>query len=433
MTINRRKVLATGAAAAAGMVFPFAARAQSKPLAGKEIKVLSVQATQFAAHEKRAAAFAEQTGAKVTYVYVPFAALRERLTSEMAGNSNDFDVITAMDVWIPPMMDRYLAPLDKQIAAAKIDMERYPSAFRAAGKGPNGIYGLPNRCHIQLLWYRKDLFEKAGLKEPPKTWDELVQHGLKVQAANPGIAGVTIPYSKADGQNLMVWYNFLWGAGGDLFDANMRPIFNSAAAIKATQDFVDIIVKHKITPVGAAGFNEADSTTAFFQGRAAMVPVWWHVYNRFKLPDAQVKLDQVGFVPLPSYPGKGPTTYTNQWIYGLNKNSRNQDAAFAFMDFISKPEIERSILLDPAENDVVCVHWNNLRDAEINKRFTGMHGIAAQALETTKNAIPNIPEFLPIVDALSTAMSNIVTANGANIKEQLDQAVSQAQRIMRRG
>ena len=432
MTINRREIIG-GAAASAGLLAARPAWAQTPgQFAGQEVKVLSVQATQFAAHAKRAAAFTEKTGAKVTYVYVPFAALRERLTAEMVGGSNDFDIITAMDVWIPPLVDKYLAPLDAEIAARKIDMARYPDAFLAAAKFPTGIYGLPNRCHIQLLWYRKDLFDKAGL-QPPKTWDELVVAGKAVQEANPGIAGITIPYGKADGQNLMVWYNFLWGAGGDLFDDKMKPIFNSPEGIKATQDFTDIILKHKITPAGAASFNEADSSTNFFQGKSAMVPVWWHVYNRFKLPDAAVKLDQVGFVPLPSYPGKGATTYTNDWIYGLNKNTKSRDAALAFLEFISDPAIERSILVDPAESDVVCVHWKNLRDPEVNARFTGMHGIAAKALETTKKSIPNIPEFLPIVDALSSAMSNIVTSGGGNIKEQLDLAAAQATRIMKRG
>lgn len=430
MGMNRREII--GGAAAAGVLASSPLRAQAaKQFAGQEVKVLSVQATQFAAHAKRSAAFMEQTGAKVTYVYVPFAALRERLTAEMVGGSNDFDIITAMDVWIPPLVDKYLAPIDKDIAAMKIDMKRYPDAFLAAAKFPTGTYGLPNRCHIQLLWYRKDLFDKAGL-QAPKTWDELVVAGKKVQEQNPGIAGITIPYGKADGQNLMVWYNFLWGAGGDLFDANMKPIFNSPEGIKATQDFTDIILKHKITPVGAASFNEADSTTNFFQGKSAMVPVWWHVYNRFKLPDAMVKLDQVGFVPLPSYANAGPTTYTNQWIYGLNKAANSREAAVAYLGFISAPEIERSILVDPAENDVVSVHWSNLRDPEVNTRFTGMHGIAAKALESTKKSIPNIPEFLPIVDALSSAMSNIVTGGGTNIKEQLDMAASQAARIMKK-
>ena len=434
--INRRESLIAAATLTAGGLLTRAAPALAaitpgKPFAGKEVKVLAVQSTQFAAHAKKVAAFTEATGIKVTYVYVPFAALRERLTAEMVGGSDDFDIITAMDVWIPPLVDKYLAPIDKDIAARKIDMKRYPDAFLAAGKFPTGTYGLPNRCHIQLLWYRKDLFAKAGL-QPPKTWDEMVSSGKTIQEQNPGVAGVTIPFGKADGQNLMVWYNFLWGAGGDLFDANMKPIFNSPEGVKATQDFTDIILKHKITPPGAASFNEADSSTAFFQGKAAMVPVWWHIYNRFRLPDAMIKPDQGGFVPLPSYPGKGATTYTNDWIYGLNGKSKSRDAAVEFLDYISQPEIEKSILLDPAESDVVCVHWSNLRDPEVNARFSGMHAIAAKALETTTKSIPNIPEFLPIVDVLSAAMSNIVTS-GASIPESLNAAAAQATRIMKRG
>ena len=435
MAINRREIMIGAAAVAAGGTFG-ATSARSgitpgKPFAGKEVKVLAVQSTQFSAHAKKVAAFQEQTGIKVTYVYVPFAALRERLTAEMVGGSDDFDILTAMDVWIPPLVDKLFTPIDKELAARKIDIARYPAPFVASGKFAGGVYGLPVRCHIQLLWYRKDLFDKAGLK-PPKTWDEMVDVGKKVQDQNPGIAGVTIPYGKADGQNLMVWYNFLWGAGGDLFDAKGQPAFNSAAGIKATQDFTDIILKHKITPAGAASFNEADSTTFFFQGKAAMVPVWWHVYNRLRLPDATVKADQVGFVSLPEYPGKGSTTYTNNWIYGLNAKTKNRDAAMEFMDYICAPEIEKSILVDPNESDVVCVHWQNLRDPEVNARFGGMHAIAAKALETTTKSIPYTPEFLPIVDVLSAAMSNIVST-GAPIPDSLNAAAAQAQRIIRRG
>ena len=435
MPLTRRRLLASTAAVAGASLLGSrpsrAAITPGKPFAGQEISVLAVQSTQFAAHAKKVAAFTEQTGIKVNYVYVPFVALRERLTAEMVGGSNDFDIVTAMDVWIPPLVDRYLAPIDADIAARGIDMNRYPAPFTAAAKFPGGTYGLPVRCHIQLLWYRKDLFDKAGLK-PPTTWDELVEAGKTVQAQNPGIAGVTIPYGPKDGQNLMVWYNFLWGSGGDLFDSKMQPVFNSPEGVKATRDFTDIILKHKITPAGAASFNEADSTTFFFQGKAGMVPVWWHVYNRMSLPDAGVKREQVGFVPLPSYPGKGPTTYTNSWIYGLNAQAKNRAAAIEFLDYISTAEIEKSILVDPNEHDVVSVHWKNLRDPDVNARFDGMHGIAAKALETTTKAIPNIPEFLPIVDALSVQMSNIVTG-GATVEGALDAAQSQAARIMRRG
>ena len=39
----------------------------------------------------------------------------------------------------------------------------------------DGIYGVPWYTDAGLLHYRKDLLEKAGFFEPPKTWDELVE------------------------------------------------------------------------------------------------------------------------------------------------------------------------------------------------------------------------------------------------------------------
>ena len=199
MSSNRREVLGGAAAVAASAMLggrpAAAAITPGKPFAGKEIKVLAVQSTQFAAHAKKVAAFAEQTGIKVTYIYVPFVALRERLTAEMVGGSDDFDVVTAMDVWIPPLVDKYLAPIDKDVAARKIDMKRYPEPFVASGRFPTGLYGLPIRCHIQLLWYRKDLFDKAGL-QPPKTGTRWSRPARRCRSRTPASPASRFPTAR---------------------------------------------------------------------------------------------------------------------------------------------------------------------------------------------------------------------------------------------
>ncbi len=436
MSVTRRRLLGGAAAISAAGILgvslrPALAVTPGKPFDGQEINVLAVQSSQFAAHERHSKTFTELTGIKVNYIYVPFVALRERLTAEMVGGSADFDIATAMDVWIPPLADNYFQPIDDLIAARGIDMSDYPEPFMTAARFPGGLYGLPVRCHVQLMWYRKDLFEKAGLR-PPETWEEVGTSGKIIQEQNPDVAGITIPYGQKDGQNLMVWYNFLWGAGGDLLDENLNPIFASEAGYKATEDFTAYILKDRIVPPGAASFNEADSTTNFFQGKSAMLPVWWHVYNRLALPDTQVTRDQVGFKVLPHYEGKGATTYTNSWIYGINKATQNRDAAMEFMEYICSADVEREILLNPNENDVVCVHWQNLRDPDVNARFDGMHAIAAEALETTTNSIPNIPQFLAIVDVLAAAVSEVATG-AKEIKPALDEAQRQSERIMRRG
>ncbi len=436
MAATRRHFVAGVALAATGAAFESLAGSKNafaitpgRPYAGQQVKVLAVTSTQFAAHAKRAAAFEAETGIKVSYAYAPFTAMREKLTAEMVGGSADFDLVTAMDVWIPPMVDTYLAPIGKPMAARGVDLSDYPAAFLQVGQFKDELYGLPSRCHIQLLYYRKDLFAEVGL-QPPKTWDEVIAAGQAIQAKHPEMAGIAVSYGRGNGHNLMVWYNFLWAAGGDLFDARMRPVFNSPAGLKATQDYVDLMLKYHITPTGAASFIEQDAVGSFVQGRSAMIPIWWHVYNRFSGKDSAIRLDQVGFVPLPTYGSVAPTTYVNAWIYGINKASKVPDAAAEYLAWISRPAIERDILLDPAENDVVAVHWSNLRDPAVNARFGGMHAIAAKALENTKR-VPNIPEFLPVVDVLEVAMSNIATGQ-AKVADAMNGAASQVARIMRR-
>ena len=72
-----------------------------------------------------------------------------------------------------------------------------------------------------------------------------------------------------------------------------------------------------------------------------------------------------------------------------------------FLAWISRPELEREVLLDPAENDVVAVPQSNLADAQVNDRFGGMHRFAAEgAGELQQRPIPNMPEFIQVVDVL---------------------------------
>ncbi len=433
MALKRRDALAGAAALAAGaFAAPRTAAAAitpGKPFAGQTVKVMVVRSTQYAAQAKRLPEFEAATGIKVQFIDVPFGSVREKLTAEMVAGSADFDLATIMDVWIPPLVDNYLAPIGADLKARGVDLARYPRSFLYTSLYNNEVYGLPTRCHIQLLFYRKDIFGELGIGIP-KTWEDVVAAGLKVQEKTK-LAGISIPYGRSAGQNLMVWYNFLWGAGSDMFDDKMKPMFNNAAGLKATQDYVDILLKYKICPTGAASFNEGEATTSMVQGNSAMNPCWWHIYNRFAMKDAPVGLDKLGFTPLPTYAGAEPTTYTNTWIYGVNKNSKVRGAAIEFLDWISAPGIERSILVDPAENDVVATQWSNLRDPEVNARFHGMHGFAATALEKTKKLIPNIPEFLPVVDVMEVAMNNIATGQ-ANVADAMNGAASQVARIMRR-
>lgn len=436
--MKRREILQATAAGMGGALAPWAlaqgtgALKPGKPYAGTELNLLTVVAPQFKAHEARLGEFEALTGIKVKYQYVPFGNTREKLTAELVGQSAQYDVLSTMDVWGPSMYQLF-EPLNAMLAEKKIDMEsRYPYAHLRAARDGNGngknILGFPIRGHVQLMFYRRDIFDKLGLKAPA-TWDDMVEAG-KVITAKTDMSGVAMYYGKTAGQNLMIWFNYLWGAGGELLDAKGQPAFNSPAGIAATQAYIDVMLKHKAAPAASASFNETDAVNSVAQGKSAMVPVWWWRYASLVDPKVStLKPEQVAFAPLPSMPGKPNTTYTNTWFYGINHFSKKKAAAMEFLTWLSQPEIERAVLLDKSMNEVVAMQTKNLIDADVNVRYNGMHVFGAQALKGAKGT-PLFPQWPQVSDVLEATISELASGKG-QVKPALDDAAARVRKAMR--
>ena len=436
--MKRRHILQASAASMGGAVAPWALAQAApglkpgKPYAGAEVNLLTVVAPQFRAHEAKLAEFEALTGIKVKYQYVPFASTREKLTAELVGQSSQYDVLSCMDVWGPSLYNLF-EPINDRLAEKKIDMEaRYPHAHLRASRDGNGtgknVLGFPIRGHVQLLFYRKDVLDRLGLK-PPSTWDEMVETG-KTIASKTDMAGVAMYYGKTGGQNLMIWFNYLWGMGGDLLDAKGQPAFNSPAGVAATQAYIDVLLKHKAAPAASASFNETDAVNSVAQGKSAMVPVWWWRYASLVDPKSStLKPEQVAFAPLPSMPGKPSTTYTNTWFYGINRFSKKKDAAMEFLAWLTQPEIERSVLLDRSMNEVVAMQTRNLIDPDVNIRYNGMHLFGAQALKGAKGT-PLFPQWPQVSDVLEATISDLATGK-AQVKPALDDAAAKVRRALR--
>ena len=437
--MKRRNILQVTAAGVGAGMAPWAFSQGSsamlkpgKPYAGTEVNLLTVVAPQFKAHEAKLAEFEALTGIKVKYQYVPFGSTREKLTAELVGASAQYDVLSAMDVWGPSLYNLF-EPLNGMLAEKKIDMQaRYPNAHLRAARDGNGngknVLGFPIRGHVQLMFYRKDIFNQLGLK-PPATWNDMVEAGKLIQSKT-NLSGVAMYYGKTGGQNLMIWFNYLWGMGADLLDAKGQPAFNSPAGIAATQAYMDVLIKHKAAPAAAASFNETDAVNSVAQGKSAMVPVWWWRYASLVDPKTStLKPEQVGFAPLPSMPGKENTTYTNTWFYGINKNSKKKAAAMEFLTWLSDPEIERSVLLDKSMNEVVAMQTKNLLDGDVNTRYNGMHVYGAQALKGAKGT-PLFAQWPQVSDVLEATISELASGQ-KQVKPALDEAAAKVRRIMR--
>ncbi len=416
----------TSALAIAVMVFGSQALAweatEGRPYEGQTVNVLAVKSSQFEAHEARLAAFEDATGIDVVYDYVPFPNMREALTTEMVAGSGDYDVVSIMDQWVPSLQ-LLLQPIDDEIAAQGTDLSDFPKAHLRHGMLDGNLVGLPVRGHVQLLFYRTDLLEAAGVT-PPATWEDMVTAAKAVQDSSDA-AGVALPYGKLNGQNLMVWMNLLWGKGGDLFGEDGAPVFNSDAGVAATDMYVGFLQDDQIAPAGSAVFVEQDAVNSFKQGNSAMLPVWWWVRSQLTDPEqSKLSAEQVGFTALPSVAGSDRTTYTNTWIFGVTGGSDNKDAAAEFLGWLTDPALEREVLLDPELSEVVAVHMSNLSDAEVNARWGGMHQAAADALATA-DGIEFGADWPRIAEILETAISSLASGEETDTQAALNKAAEE--------
>ncbi|GAC1534099.1 MAG: hypothetical protein NVS2B7_01910 [Herpetosiphon sp.] len=404
-----------------------------KPFSGTKIKFLVCCSSvgQFAALIKRTSSeFTPMTGIEVTWDNTPYATFQEKLLTEATTGSGTYDMGAWVDSWgqgIKP----YLLPLNSRIKQDNIDVSDYPKAYLDAGTGDNGsIYGLPFRGHAQVLFYRKDVFSQLGLT-PPQTWQDVATDAKMIREKTQ-LNPLAMYYKVSTGQNLFIWLNMLWGKGGDIFDNNKHPIFNNDVGVQATQQYVDY-VKNNLTNKSALTFDEGGATEEMTKGRAAMFVGWSWIYENFTNKEiaAPEVLNNVGVVPAPTN-GTVPVSYGYIWPTGILKSSKNQDAAWEYIKWMTSKPVEKAVVLDksdPKTSNIVTVHLSNLQDPDVNATTNGLHKVMGTMLQTARTE-PLLAEWPEVQTTIETSLNQM--ASGADVKTTLDKAQQDVDAIMKR-
>jgi len=179
-----------------------------------------------------------------------------------------------------------------------------------------------------LLFYNKDMFDKAGVAYPDDnwTWDDFVAAGQKL----------TIPEgdNKQFGFTISSWpyaaFPFIFSHGGKLFDNMNNPtkvVFDSPETVAGLQFAQDLIYKYKVSPTVQDTANLGGS---FDTGKVAMdITGMWAVVFRRNITD--FKWD-VANLPLTS--GKPRKTIAFYAGYALYKDTKNPDLAWEFAKYM---------------------------------------------------------------------------------------------------
>ncbi|WP_432102696.1 ABC transporter substrate-binding protein [Streptomyces sp. bgisy091] len=290
-----------------------------------------------------------------------------------------------------------LEPLDDRIADSslkgKLNEAMLENVKNAAGR--DETYTVPISATNGVLYYRTDLFEKAGLGEPD-TWDEFYEAAAKLTDKRKNSFGYTIrggPGSIAQALDAM------YGQSGiDSFwdESGTHTTVNDPKNVAALEKYAGLY--KKVTPEADLNNDFTKMVAQFDSGSIAMLN---HNLGSYQDHVSSLGADKFRGIPQPEL-ADGTRVMVSNPVSGLGllKSSENKAAAWKFIEFAashaSNSKFSESAGLIPANKEAAEDPW--LDKAETTK-------LGAEALFSGDTKIVQLPYYLPDWNTLSKADS----------------------------
>lgn len=286
--------------------------------------------------------------ANVKLEAVPSTNIKEKFTTAALAGSGPDIVTLDNGGWIADMasMD-LLAPIDDKVDSIKADIQE---DAMSTTKYEGHYYGVPWYVNNMVLYYNKQLFQKAGIGNPPTTWAELQEDVQKLKAI--GKYGLNFPLGSPGGYTIV---SFLQQNGNQVIDTSgdkPKVVFNDESGVEAFTFLTELYTKYDGMPESVKSTLSWDQVFApFIQEDVGMVLSGDWAINAIKKGNPNL---DYGMAPLPV--GKFAATTLGGYNMSINKNTKSVDAAWEFIKWLSAKEqsgILESYSRIPARKDVV--------------------------------------------------------------------------------
>ncbi len=196
-------------------------------------------------------------------------------------------------------------------------------------------YAIPFHNSTPILYYNKTMFDRAGIKQPPQTWAELLADAKKADRRKQRPVGIMLP-STNDDYGGWIFSALVRANGGKYFNEDYpgEVYYNSPTAIGALRFWQDLIYKDKVMPSGV--LNSKQISAAFFSGKLGMAMLSTGALGfmrenskDFELGVAMLPAKEQRAVPIG---GASPVSFK-----GINEAQKK--AAYQFLTYLVSPEV----------------------------------------------------------------------------------------------
>ena len=371
---------------------------------------------------------------KLDWVVLEENVLRQRVTTDIATKGGSFDVLT-IGAYEAPIWGKqgWLVPLD-DLGADYDYADLVPQVKDGLSVGGK-MYAAPFYAESSLTFYRKDLFEKAGIKMADKpTYAQIAEYAAKLSDKANGIYGICLRGKPGWGEN-MAWLGTAAVAfGGSWFDEQWKPQFTTEPWKQTVKWYLDTMKKDGPPGAAANGYNE--NRALFATGKCGMwidaTVTAGYLYN----PKESQVADKVAFAPAPITEANPKASgWFWSWALGIPASTKNAEAAKKFVKWATSKDYVN--LVGQSEGWIAAPPGTRLSTYSNPeyKKVAPFADFVLNAIQTTNPAKPTVKPVpytgvqfaaIPEFQGIGTTAGQDVAAALAG-QETGDQALAKAQ------
>jgi sorbitol/mannitol transport system substrate-binding protein len=421
------KPVALMTAVAAGLFLCSLASAET------ELVIATVNNRQMIEMQKRTPEFEKANpDIKVKWVTLDEGTLRQRVTTDIATEGGQFDVMTIGMYETPIWGAKGWLKEFKPNATYDIDDVLKPIR---AGLSANGkLYAAPFYGESSFTIYRADLVKATGLSLPDEpTWEQVREVAAKINDPSKGIYGICLRGKPGWGDNMALLTTMVNTFGGQWFDMKWKPQIDSKPWKDAISFYVDMMKKSGPPGASANSFNE--NLALFAEGKCGIWVDATSAGASVADPKFSKVADKLGFATAPVAVTPKGAGWLWSWALAIPTSTKKEEAAQKFLNWATSKEYIASVAKASGWVAVPTGNRASTYDQPEYKKvaqFGEMERKAILAANPTDSTLPKspyvgvqfaaIPEFQAIGVAVGQQMSAALSGKVA-----VDQALKTSQ------
>jgi len=277
---------------------------------------------------------ADNPGYTVEMMDIPSADYITKITAMMAAqDTTDIITVKSMDQYSALTSNENLVNLNSLISSSGFDTSVYGGLEKGITLSDGGLYGLPFRSDIDLLFYNKTLFDNAGVAYPsatvPMTLQQYADLAKKLTsgsgndqiwgAFNHTWSSCVSDFAVADGTHSLT------EAGTDY--SWLAPVYNIFLQMQDTDKSAPT---YSYLKTGSIAYRDM-----FYSNQVAMLPMGTWVITDLITKNQSGEIScNWGMAPMPVLSGTKRVTAAGVTPMAINTYSKNQDGAWKLIQYL---------------------------------------------------------------------------------------------------